>query len=156
MRAGTGRLPARVTSNQPTSKLAFQKREDRLRSGIRLRESRERSLLKNLRLGQIRRFLGDIGIFDAGLRRREVRDLRLRQIGRVIQLVFTGADDTLRETQIGDGRRERRESGNGIARTGRRGGRALSPSPLLQPAPVAVRRRAKQISRPTGGVGGHM
>ena len=119
--------------NQRFQNLAFQERKDCLRSRIRLRQRRERRLLKNLSFRQVRRLLSYIGVPDAGLRLGEVRDLRLRQIDRIIQFVFTGADDALSEAQIGDGLGERRESRNCVTCVLMPWRRALSPQPRPRP-----------------------
>ena len=93
-----------------TLRKVLQQRKHRLWSGIGLRKRCQRRLLKYLRLGKIGRRRRHIGIANAGFGSRIVRDLRLGQIRRVLQLVFARPDDALYQTQIADGSCKQLES----------------------------------------------
>ena len=95
----------------------LEERDDRLRSGVRLRQSRGAGLHKDLRFAQVGSFVGEVGIFDARLGRGIVRHLALCQVGRVVEEVFTLTDSGLRGAQSQYGVAER---GNGVLRVGQR------------------------------------
>ena len=61
---------------------------------------------KNLAFGQVSRFLRDVGVADLGFCRREVGDLRVGQVDRVLQLVFAGSNARLNLSELGRSRSE--------------------------------------------------
>src|SRR5579875_3702082 len=77
--------------------------QERLGFLVGLRHGRDRRLLQHLRLGQVGRFLGDVGIADLALRGGEVGDLRRSQVDGVLQFVFTRADRTLHKAEVLNG-----------------------------------------------------
>ena len=73
-------------------RLPTEQGENRLGGGIRLGHGRHGRLHQDLRLGEVGRFRRHIRVADAGFGGGEARDLRLRQVDGVLQLVLAGAD----------------------------------------------------------------
>src|SRR5579871_1659579 len=79
-------------------KTLLQQLQERFRRGIRLRERGYRRLFENLRLGQIRSLLRDVGISNLRFRRRFAGDLGLSQTNGVLEIVLAGSHCALNVT----------------------------------------------------------
>ena len=70
---------------------------------VGLGQGSQRRLAQYLRFGQVRSFLSNVGILDAGFVGRVICDLRLGQTDSEVELINTGANDALHLTEIDDG-----------------------------------------------------